>query len=300
MWSKLKKDLFKVLDPKLLDIQCAVYEKESYGGHKKRRPSYSFFYKKDKIASYPSDTDYRVKNTYYSYGFEQIGDLLREYINTPKKDLLKKRFELDEAYKIVDILIACDTRIGKRKALEAYTAVHVLAAKKILNDRFNLRKHPENSRCILSTMPNFKYQFRGVYSKAMEDIGNDILLEVVCRDSYIYEKDGVRQINHAPSTLGYTLEKGKCVMNHKAYVLEEAFKDLDGSCTVSGPNDEEAHYKRKLKEDISEFKEEIYTCKPANGRKFKTLWKDNKLYFVDKEGNEYKILHSDMFIEIIK
>ena len=52
----------------------------------------------------------------YPYGndISDIGELIREYIDTPKEELFKKHFDADE-WGLANILKAADKRIGKRR-----------------------------------------------------------------------------------------------------------------------------------------------------------------------------------------
>ena len=52
----------------------------------------------------------------YPYGndISDIGELIREYIDTPKDELFKKHFDADE-WGLANILKAADKRIGKRR-----------------------------------------------------------------------------------------------------------------------------------------------------------------------------------------
>ena len=50
----------------------------------------------------------------YDSGISGIGELIREYIDTPKDELFKKHFDADE-WGLANILKAADKRIGKRR-----------------------------------------------------------------------------------------------------------------------------------------------------------------------------------------
>lgn len=52
----------------------------------------------------------------YPYGndISDIGELIREYIDTPKEELFAKHFDADE-WGLANILKAADKRIGKRR-----------------------------------------------------------------------------------------------------------------------------------------------------------------------------------------
>ena len=52
----------------------------------------------------------------YPYGndISDIGELIREYIDTPKEELFAKHFDADE-WRLANILKAADKRIGKRR-----------------------------------------------------------------------------------------------------------------------------------------------------------------------------------------
>ena len=50
----------------------------------------------------------------YDSGISDIGELIREYIDTPKDELFKKHFDADE-WGLANILKAADKRIGKKR-----------------------------------------------------------------------------------------------------------------------------------------------------------------------------------------
>ncbi|MCV5696772.1 hypothetical protein OFN29_31400, partial [Escherichia coli] len=59
-----------------------------------------------------------------------ISDLLREYIDTPKAELLTKQFTSDK-WGLVNILRAADRRIGMRRLDQLQHKTHNIAALKI-------------------------------------------------------------------------------------------------------------------------------------------------------------------------
>jgi hypothetical protein len=62
-----------------------------------------------------------------------VSDVIREYIETPKEELLTKSFEHDR-WGLTDILRAADRRIGKRRLL-ALKLLHNTAVTKIIDAR---------------------------------------------------------------------------------------------------------------------------------------------------------------------
>jgi hypothetical protein len=132
-WSKLKREIHPLFSPDInIRLHCAAYRMKSQRGSTDL-PRYWITLDKETIWDYPRDfknqgiydhrsalddghTDSRVLQDIYPHGSDiaVISDLLREYIDTPKAELLTKSFEKDR-WGLTDMLRAADRRIGKRR-----------------------------------------------------------------------------------------------------------------------------------------------------------------------------------------
>ena len=125
-WSKLQKRLYELVDEGIdFQIHCAVYRMQSRRGSTDL-PRYFITLAGEIIFDYPKDFVLKsgsVKSLaqgaltkIYPYGndISDIGELIREYIDTPKEELFKKHFDADE-WGLANILKAADKRIGKRR-----------------------------------------------------------------------------------------------------------------------------------------------------------------------------------------
>ena len=142
-WSKLQKQLYAIMDPTIkFQIQCRVYAMDSLCG-RTDLPRYWITLGHETIWDYPRqfiDTPHpgREKPSHYPYGTDisAISELLREYIDTPREQLLSKQFENDH-WGLINILRAADRRIGSRQWPRLMKKTHNTAALKILEKRMN-------------------------------------------------------------------------------------------------------------------------------------------------------------------
>ncbi|HEV2612940.1 MAG TPA: hypothetical protein VGU61_21960 [Noviherbaspirillum sp.] len=115
-WSKLQRELSKLFAEGLrLQIQCRMYRMASASGSTDL-PRYWCTLGKDVIWDYPRDFGENATHYPYETDVSSISNLLREYIDTPTDQLL--RFAFADRWQIVDILLAADRRIGKRRLPE--------------------------------------------------------------------------------------------------------------------------------------------------------------------------------------
>ena len=125
-WSKLAKRLYELADESIdFRLRCTVYRMQSRRGSTDL-PRYFITLAGEIIFDYPKDFMLKsggVKSLaggaptkIYPYGndISDIGELIREYIDTPKEELFKKHFDADE-WGLANILKATDKRIGKRR-----------------------------------------------------------------------------------------------------------------------------------------------------------------------------------------
>ena len=120
-WSKLQKE-FYLLRAEGLDfqLQCRKYRMDSQMGSTDC-PRYWITLGKEIIWDYPRDFvganhPGRADIKWYPYGNDipDISNLIREYIDTPKDEILSKEFTNDH-WGLINILRAADKRIGIRR-----------------------------------------------------------------------------------------------------------------------------------------------------------------------------------------
>lgn len=136
-FSKLKKQIENLFVPELkMELCCISYPVRSqYGGSSIPR----FYIRLDKKYIWDFPKDFPIKEISYHYWKDNtiISELIREYIDTPIKELPEKEFELEQncgvhkysaesvedelpAFNLhlTDLLKAADRRIGKEKLLK--------------------------------------------------------------------------------------------------------------------------------------------------------------------------------------
>lgn len=113
-WSKLQTALYKVIDPKAnFQIHQAVYKLNSNNPRSSQPyqlPRYWITIDKDIIFDFPKMFETRYR--YWPEEVSSISNLLRDYIDTPKEELLVKDFK--DAWGVTDILKLVDKRLGQR------------------------------------------------------------------------------------------------------------------------------------------------------------------------------------------
>jgi len=153
-WSKLQKQIYNLIDPKInLQIHCIRYPMRSQYGSTDC-PRYWITLDKDIIWDYPKDFPELLKGPtitspigisysldYYPYPYiteiSNMSNLIREYINTPKCELLTKEFEND-TWGLLDIILAADRRISIYKlswSQRTFTSAAELVIKKRIGGR---------------------------------------------------------------------------------------------------------------------------------------------------------------------
>jgi hypothetical protein len=116
MWSKLQRDIYKLIDPNLnLQIQCRAYRMPKSSSHNPQIPRYWITLDKDIIFDFPKNYSLQEKGQMYIH-IPNISQSIREYINTPLSELLNKEF--DNNFGFTDFLKASDRRLGKEKLIE--------------------------------------------------------------------------------------------------------------------------------------------------------------------------------------
>jgi len=144
-WSKLQKQLYQLLDPAVhIQVQCRVVRMASQRGSTDL-PRYWITLGKEVIWNYPGDfvlpgggtrgvDSSHVAHYPYQTDISAISELIREYIDTPARELLDKRFTTDH-WGLVNILRAADRRIGVRQWQRLRRKIHNHAALKVLSAR---------------------------------------------------------------------------------------------------------------------------------------------------------------------
>lgn len=136
-WSKLQRELYKLIAPDIdFQIHCAVYRMESERGSTDL-PRYWITLNGEIIWDYPKQfVNVPTRNGIvigypHNTDISAISELIREYIDTPRDDLLSKHFENDY-WGLINILRAADRRIGQRRLDVLRRKTHNRAALKIL------------------------------------------------------------------------------------------------------------------------------------------------------------------------
>lgn len=135
-WSKLQARLYNLMDPAVeFQIHCALYEMKSLGHHGDRLPRYFITIGKEIVFDYPKDMGMYKKYRYlWDCNIDEISDLIEEYIQRPN-DKLFDEFPNDE-WGVIDILRACDRRIGKKRLQELAKQTENEKIKFIINKRY--------------------------------------------------------------------------------------------------------------------------------------------------------------------
>lgn len=142
-WGKLQKEFYLIRNEGLdLQLHCRVYRMASQRGSA-NIPRYWITLNGETIWDYPKDfvnnkdgleTD--LANYPYMTYVPAISALIREYIDTPKEELLNKHFETDH-WGLIDLLRASDKRIGIRRLKELASNIDNNAVVKIIETRIS-------------------------------------------------------------------------------------------------------------------------------------------------------------------
>ena len=133
MWSKLQKQLYKIMDPTVnFQMHCSVFKTKSAwnagqkaGISKKKEsiPHYWITVNKEIIWDYPNmfldkesqNDDFTIKDTYFFYNnYTWVSEVIRDYINVPREKIETYIDERDK-YGLIDALRKYDRRISKNK-----------------------------------------------------------------------------------------------------------------------------------------------------------------------------------------
>ena len=140
-WSKLQKEYYLLIaDGLKIKLHCRAYRMDSQRGGTKL-PRYWITLNKKTIWDYPKqfigeEHPSRANSQWYPYSTDvsDISNLIREYIDTPKYELLTRNFK-DDHWGLTDILKASDKRIGKRRLPDLKVIITNKAALKVVEAR---------------------------------------------------------------------------------------------------------------------------------------------------------------------
>ena len=146
-WSSLQRELYKIVDESIdFQIHLSMYRMDSQYGSTEL-PRYWITLGKEIIFDYPKqfvcfeNGHCFIKNLKgnkmrypYQTDISDISDLIREYIDTPRSELLSKHFEND-CWGLSNILKAADRRLGKRRLEALKRKTSNQAARKIIEKR---------------------------------------------------------------------------------------------------------------------------------------------------------------------
>jgi len=147
-WSKLQREIYKITTDNInIQIHCTVYPMDSQYGSTDL-PRYWITLDKEVIFDYPKQfvtSDGCVRNlSGFSIGYpynaciSDISNLIREYIDTPKDEILTKIFNNDY-WGLINILRAADRRIGIRRLKTLKKKTRNIAARKVIKARIELQ-----------------------------------------------------------------------------------------------------------------------------------------------------------------
>lgn len=140
-WSKLQRAVYLIRAPKLpLQIQCRVYPMDAVYGDS-GIPRYWITLGKEIIWDYPKQfvslgclERHLPSQWLYANDISDISCVIREYLDTPRDEMLSKPFEHD-VWGIVNILRAADRRVGSRQWEDLRHSANSQAVNKILDMR---------------------------------------------------------------------------------------------------------------------------------------------------------------------
>jgi hypothetical protein len=140
-WSKLQRE-FYLLRAEGLDfqLQCRAYRMDSERGST-NCPRYWITLGKEIVWDYPKDFIKEIhpnrknpKSYPYLTDTPDISNLIREYMDTPKNEIMTKIFENDY-WGLINILRAADKRIGRKRLSDLKNNTINKAAQKVMEAR---------------------------------------------------------------------------------------------------------------------------------------------------------------------
>ena len=142
-----------IIDPTIrFQIQCRVYAMDSMFGHT-GLPRYWITLGREIVWDYPRqfiETPHPDRSPPFHYPYSTdiyaISELLREYLDTPRQELLSKQFENDH-WGLINILRAADRRVGSRQWPRLMKKTHNIAALKVLERRMSRKGQIADTCC---------------------------------------------------------------------------------------------------------------------------------------------------------
>ena len=152
-FSKLKKKIENLFDDKLgMEFCCISYPIRGQWGHSNSVPRFYVKLGKEIIWDFPKDFPMKKIDFGYWSRTNGITALVREYIDTPVNELLTKKFTGDKQtfseymgkndrvydvdYKLTELFLAADRRLGMDNLLELAVKRKNPVVDKILSKRF--------------------------------------------------------------------------------------------------------------------------------------------------------------------
>ncbi|WP_274022488.1 hypothetical protein [Vibrio parahaemolyticus] len=142
-WSKLQKELYAIRANDLnMQIHCSIYRMKSQRGQTDI-PRYWISVDNEIVWDYPrhflnEDNPSRANPKWFPHvtDIPNISALIREYIDTPKEEILSKQFSNDH-WGLTNILKATDRRIGQRRLNDLSLMVGSETVDRIIRLRIN-------------------------------------------------------------------------------------------------------------------------------------------------------------------
>ena len=136
-WSRLRQLIDNIIAPDLaLEFRCTRY----------RRPSgpefgrYCVILNGETVWAEPSDLHEEMKGSEVNAVASEITAAIREYLDTPREELMTKKLEGDR-WGLGDILRSSDRRLGVRSLEKLSERELCSAARKILSERLGRREN---------------------------------------------------------------------------------------------------------------------------------------------------------------
>ena len=141
-WSKLKKLIEDLFAPGLpLQIHCTVIRTTLHneGSLAEVLGVFTICLGKEVIWNFPrqfvnEETVYADGGNQYSFGVRDLNELLRDYLDTPRGELLKKKFPRDY-FGMTNILKAADRRVGVDRLQKHFKDCEQESVVKVLSAR---------------------------------------------------------------------------------------------------------------------------------------------------------------------
>ena len=147
---------FSFLKKKLEDLFCPELKVRFYAEVIRMRgrccsesmPRYYLTLHSEVIWDFPRHFE-EVRNTHFTHYLRrphQISELVKDYVNTPVKELLVKEFENNKCWSysgnyiplgLIELFLACDRRLGKERLLAWAKQIEIPTVHEILQRRFN-------------------------------------------------------------------------------------------------------------------------------------------------------------------